>query len=41
MSGMPPVKVWDSSTDLEIYTWEVVTKEAVWFKGGNLGKKVR
>jgi len=41
MSGMPPVKVWDSSTDLEIYTREVVTKEAVWFKGGNLGKKIR
>jgi hypothetical protein len=41
MSGMPPVKVWDSSTDLEIYTRQVVTKEAVWFKGGNLGKKIR
>jgi len=41
MSGMPPVKVWDSSTDLEIYTREVVTKEAVWFKGGNLGRKIR
>jgi len=41
MSGMPPVKVWDSSTDLEIYTRNVVTKEAVWFKGGNLGKKIR
>jgi len=27
MSGMPPVKVWDSSTDLEIYTREVVAKE--------------
>ena len=27
MSGMPPVKVWDSSTDLEIYTREVVKKE--------------
>jgi len=41
MSGMPPVKVWDSSTDLEIYTREVVTKEAVWFKGGNLGRKIK
>jgi len=41
MPGIPPVKVWDSSTDLEIYTREVVTKEAVWFKGGNLGKKIR
>ena len=41
MSGMPPVKVWDTSIDLEIYTREVVTKEAVWFKGGNLGKKIR
>jgi len=41
MSGMPPVKVWDSSTDLEIYTRNVVTKEAVWFKGGNLGRKIR
>jgi len=41
MSGMPPVKVWDSSTDLEIYTRKVVTKEAVWFKGGNLGRKIR
>jgi len=41
MPGMPPVKVWDSSTDLEIYTREVVTKEAVWFKGGNLGRKIR
>jgi len=41
MSGMPPVKVWDSSTDLEIYTRNVVTKEAVWFKGGNLGKKIK
>ena len=27
MSGMPPVKVWDSSTDLEIYTRQVVAKE--------------
>jgi len=41
MPGIPPVKVWDSSTDLEIYTREVVTKEAVWFKGGNLGRKIR
>jgi len=41
MSGMPPVKVWDSSMDLEIYTREVVTKEAVWFKGGNLGRKIK
>ena len=41
MSGMPPVKVWDSSTDLEIYTRQVVTKEAVWFKGGNLGRKIK
>jgi len=41
MSGMPPVKEWDSSTDLEIYTREVVTKEAVWFKGGNLGRKIK
>jgi len=41
MSGMPPVKVWDSSTDLEIYTRNVVTKEAVWFKGGNLGRKIK
>jgi len=41
MSGMPPVKVWDSSMDLEIYTRNVVTKEAVWFKGGNLGRKIK
>ena len=27
MPGIPPVKVWDSSTDLEIYTREVVAKE--------------
>jgi len=27
MSGMPPVKVWDSSTELEIYTRQVVAKE--------------
>ena len=27
MSGMPPVKVWDSSTDLEIHTRQVVAKE--------------
>jgi len=41
MSGMPPVKVWDAAIELEIYTRNVVTKEAVWFKGGNLGKKIR
>jgi len=33
MSGMPPVKVWDSSTELEIYTREVVAKE--------IGRKIR
>ena len=33
MSGMPPVKVWDSSTDLEIYTRQVVAKE--------IGRKIR
>ena len=27
MSGMPPVKVWDSSTELEIHTRQVVAKE--------------
>jgi len=41
MSGMPPVKVWDTSIDLEAYTRQVVTKEAVWFKGGNLGRKIK
>ena len=41
MPGIPPVKVWDSSTELEIYTRNVVTKEAVWFKGGNLGRKIK
>ena len=36
-----PIKAWDATIDLEAYTRQVVTKEAVWFKGGNLGKKVR
>jgi len=27
MSGIPPVKVWDSSTELEIHTRQVVAKE--------------
>jgi len=33
MSGMPPVKVWDTSIDLEAYTRQVVTKE--------IGRKIR
>jgi len=41
MSGMPPVKIWDAAIELEIYTRNVVTKEAVWFKGGNLGRKIK
>jgi len=41
MSGMPPVKIWDAAIELEVYTRNVVTKEAVWFKGGNLGRKIR
>ena len=27
MPGIPPVEVWDSSTELEIYTRQVVAKE--------------
>jgi len=41
MSGMPPVKIWDAAIELEVYTRNVVTKEAVWFKGGNLGRKIK
>ena len=33
MSGIPPVKVWDATIDLEIYTREVVAKE--------IGRKIR
>ena len=35
------IKSWDASIELEAYTREVVTKEAVWFKGGNLGRKIK
>ena len=33
MSGMPPVKVWDASIELEAYTRQVVAKE--------IGRKIR
>ena len=33
------IKIWDAAIELEAYTRNVVTKEAVWFKGGNLGRK--
>jgi hypothetical protein len=33
MPGIPPIKVWDASIDLEAYTREVVAKE--------IGRKIR